>query len=213
MAARTPTRARFHRGPRSLTLPIRTERLLLRPPADSDVERLVELMAEPSVARGTLHVPFPYRRVDAVGWVRRAGRRLRAGSDLSLTVERRDEPGAIGGIGLHQFSEDGAEAELGYWIGRPYRRQGFARESVEGVVDAGFHRLGLHRIVTSVFPFNRASASVLRGTGFRREGLAREVHRKDGEWRSEIRFARLVTDPTPAGSGRKARPARRTRRV
>jgi [ribosomal protein S5]-alanine N-acetyltransferase len=51
----------------------------------------------------------------------------------------------VGAIGLG-LEPDHARAQLGYWIGRPYWRQGYATEAAREVVRFAFEELGLERI-------------------------------------------------------------------
>jgi RimJ/RimL family protein N-acetyltransferase len=188
-----------------LALPIRTRRLELVPPRLDQVGELVALLREPSVARWTLHIPYPYIATDARKDVLRSQNLRRRGQGLSLLVVRRIDGALIGGVGFHPLDEHHASAEIGYWVGRPYRHHGFAEEATRALVNAGFRRLGLHRIEAAVFPGNVNSVRLLRRCGFRYEGRVRDEVRKDGVWRSTLWFARLATDPvTPQRTSRRA---------
>ena len=174
-------------------------------------------MTDPTIARWTLMIPFPYRDADARAWIRRAPTRRRAGTDLTLHVVRRADAALVGGVGLHHLDEVHARGELGYWIGQPFRRQGYAREAARAVTAFGFRRLGLHRIEARVFPGNLASAGVLRASGFRREARLRESIVKQGRFVDEVVFAKLSARRTPVrfaprGNGAALRAAHRRRR-
>ncbi len=186
---------------RSLKLPLRSLRLVYRLPRLSDIPAYVELLNDPVVQRGTLRIPSPYRAADGRAFLRHADQKRREGSYLPLAIERRSDGRLIGGIGLHDLTSRETAAEVGYWIGAGFRRQGYATEALERIVRAAFGPLGVHRLQAHVFAWNRASVGVLRRVGFQREGLVRDAHQKDGQWVSEIQFARLSTDP----------PSRRTR--
>jgi len=193
---RTSPRTRIAR----LRLPIRDRRVDLVLPTLSDIEAFVRLLNEPSVARWTLHVPYPYTKRNARHWVRHARAGRRAGRSLGLTVVRRSDGEVLGGVGLHDLKEGDPCAEVGYWIGREHRGQGYATEAVNLLVRTGFTRLDLHRVEAFVFPANVASRGVMRRCGFRYEGRLRDEARKDGRWRSTLLFARLASDPPPRRS-------------
>jgi [ribosomal protein S5]-alanine N-acetyltransferase len=188
----TPSLAERVQG---LALPIRTRRLELVLPRFDQVEALVALLSEPSVARWTLHIPHPYRASDARKDILRSRTWRRTGRALPLLIVRRADGDLIGGVGLYQLNENHASAEVGYWVGRPYRRRGYAEEATRGLVNAAFRHLGLHRVEAAVFLGNEASVRLLRRCGFRYEGRVRDEVRKDGVWRSTLWFARLSTDP------------------
>jgi RimJ/RimL family protein N-acetyltransferase len=191
---------RFRLGSRSVELPFTSRRLRYRSPRPDDLPELVALHeGDPSIAKGTLRVPHPYRLEDGRRYLRRVAEGFRTGRSLGLFLERRRDGALIGGAGLHDLSVDSTVAGLGYWIGRPYRGRGYATEAADRLARLALGPLGRHRVEADVFPFNRASMAVLRRAGFVREGIAREVHRKDGRWLDEVRFARLA----PARSGRR----------
>lgn len=185
---------------------VRTTRLVLRLPDPARIPELVRLLDDRTVARWTLHVPFPYRARDARSWLRRAPARRQAGTDATFHIVRRSDDRLVGGIGLHHIDAEASRAELGYWIGRPFRHQGYATEAASAVADLAFRRLGLHRLEARVFPGNAGSEGVLRATAFRLEGRHRESVRKDGAYRDELVFARLAGDRPRDG------PSARTRR-
>jgi [ribosomal protein S5]-alanine N-acetyltransferase len=197
---------------------VRTRRLDLVLPGRSRFRELAALIDDPRIARWTLHIPRPYRLRHALEFGRRAARGRRAASDLALLVVRRSDGRLVGGIGLHHLDADNARGELGYWVGRPYRGQGYAREATSALADFAFGRLRLHRLWAGVFPGNEASVRVLRATGFRREGHLRESLAKDGTFRDELLFGRLAPGrgrPRARATSRvrRSRPTQRRRRA
>jgi RimJ/RimL family protein N-acetyltransferase len=78
----------------------------------------------------------------------------------------------IGGIGL---GRDGDDVELGYWIGRPYRGQGYAGEAVKSVLNNAW-MLGHSRIVARHVADNEATAHVLIKAGFHSTGIIGTRH-------------------------------------
>jgi RimJ/RimL family protein N-acetyltransferase len=185
-----------------LRLPLRGPRVDLISVSSERIPELTQLLNDRSVAHGTLHIAHPYKVENARWWVRRATRDRRRGDALPLSIVRRSDRALVGGVGLHQLREEAACAEVGYWVGRPFRGQGYATEAVDLLLRAGFDRLGLHRIEALVFPRNAASRRVLARLGFRYEGRIRDEARKDGRWYSTLLFSRLATDPPRRGRSR-----------
>jgi RimJ/RimL family protein N-acetyltransferase len=58
-------------------------------------------------------------------------------------------------------------AHLGYTLAKPYWRRGFASEACRGLIDIGFGRLSLPRILADVEEGNAASEHILMKFGFR----------------------------------------------
>lgn len=188
-----------------------SSRLALTLPTRRRAAELVRLMDDPSVARWTLHVPYPYRVRDARAWLVRAPAARRAGRDVTFHLVRRSDGALVGGVGLHHLDPANARAELGYWVGRPYRRQGYATEATRALTAFAFRKLGLHRVEARVFPGNVASSAVLRTTGFRREGRLRESVVKDGRFRDEVVYALFANAASPSRRSRVRRAAVRPR--
>ena len=113
MATRRPSpRSRIAR----LGFPIRGRRVDLVLPALSDIPAFLRLLNEPSVARWTLHVPYPYTKPTLATGPGSLGRVGRPRESLGLTVVRRSDGELLGGVGLHDLKEGDPCAEVGYWM-------------------------------------------------------------------------------------------------
>lgn len=193
-----PVAAEMARRLRTLPEPVvRTARLELVRPDRRHLDELVELLDDRSVARWTLHVPHPYRRSDALAYYARWRAGYRAGTSLPLQIVRREDGRLVGGTGLHYLSAEHRCAEVGYWIGAPYRGHGYAGEALRALTAVAFRRLALARLEGRVFPGNDASTAVLLGAGFRLEGRIRSAIVKNGRRRDDLVYGRLRGDPAP----------------
>jgi ribosomal-protein-alanine N-acetyltransferase len=119
-----------------------------------------------------------------------------AGEGYPFHIFRASDNRLIGACNIMQVRRTVAQsAQLGYWVGERYARQGFARAAVRASVQFCFDELGLHRIEAAVRPENVPSISLLEAVGFTYEGVAREYLKIDGAWRDHAIYARLVSDP------------------
>lgn len=101
----------------------------------------------------------------------------------------------LGGLTLGQVRRGVAQAAtLGYWMGAPHAGKGFMARAVRATAGFAFATLRLHRIEAACLPENAASARVLEGVGFKREGFARAYLRINGEWRDHVLYAMVETD-------------------
>ena len=66
-------------------------------------------------------------------------------------------------------------AQVGYWIGPEFARQGLMTEALTAVVHHAFAELDLSRIEAACLPENVASRALLERTGFKYEGVAAEL--------------------------------------
>ena len=77
----------------------------------------------------------------------------------------------IGGVGLDRSTgDDSEEPALGYWLGQPHWRNGYAREAVAAIVDYGLRNLGMETIRAYTDPSNLASQKVLLHCGLKHVG-------------------------------------------
>jgi RimJ/RimL family protein N-acetyltransferase len=95
--------------------------------------------------------------------------------------------------------------EIGYAIGRPWRRQGLASELV-GALVARASSCGVERVVAHTRPDNAASRAVLAGNGFLEVVSDQPDHLR---FERELTAARRSAAPRPtARSARRSNPAR-----
>ena len=89
---------------------------------------------------------------------------------LIVLTDATGERHAIGTIGFHGPPDDQGRLEVGYRIEAPFRRQGYARESVQALFDWAASAHNVHRFVASVSPSNEPSLRLIAGFGFERTG-------------------------------------------
>lgn len=95
-------------------------------------------------------------------------------------------------------------AYLGYWAGAPFAGHGYMRAALPLVLDRAFGPLELHRVEANIRPANDASIRLVRGAGFRFEGLALRYLKIDGRWRDHEHWAILADEWRAARRRRKA---------
>lgn len=142
-----------------------TERLYLRPWAESDAEALYRYACDPKVG-------------PAAGWpvhtsVENSREIIRDVLSAAETyaVVLKAEGHAVGSIGLMigEASNIGlpeTDGEIGYWIGVPFWGQGLIPEAVDVLLRHGFENLGLENIWCGYYEGNQKSARVQEKCGF-----------------------------------------------
>lgn len=148
---------------------IRTRRLLLRPVFAEDAAEVYAGLCDEGIVRMLARAPWPYLPEHARAYCASVLDPLALRFAIALPAER----GApiIGMVGLDQSGEG---PELGYWIARGRRRQGYASEAVAGVLDAATV-LGKRAVAAGHFVDNPASGNVLTAAGFSETGEIRET--------------------------------------
>lgn len=130
---------------------------------------------------------------------RRRLRRYRAdrrnGFGAAFLIERASDNALLGGVTLTNLRRGVAQsASVGYWIGLPFVRQGYASDALVAILRHAFDDLELHRIEAACMPSNRASLAVLERAGFKREGIARRYLKINGIFQDHVLLARLRDD-------------------
>lgn len=133
---------------------IRTERLLLRPPRDEDLEALHAMFSDPETMRYWDRPP--HERADTEAFLRGI---MSEGDHLELIVEWQGR--VVGRVGMWRV------AEIGYIFDRAVWGQGIATEALAaliGEIRARFPEVA--EITAEIDPRNLASHHVLTKLGF-----------------------------------------------
>jgi RimJ/RimL family protein N-acetyltransferase len=144
----------------------RTDRLLLRPGWGEDAAALSSAIADAAIIARLPDMLWPSSVEAAEVWLAQE-RDPQALPELLVFSRTRGTPRLVGGIALRAR---GGEADLDYWIARPYWGLGFATEAGRAVMDIARNGLRLKSVASAHCRDNRASARVLEKLGFRPTG-------------------------------------------
>jgi ribosomal-protein-alanine N-acetyltransferase len=87
----------------------------------------------------------------------------------AIVLKSRGEP-----IGIIDTSTN-PQGGVGYWIGKPWWRQGYASEALSAVLTFMFERVGVNRQQGHFDPRNPGSGAVMRGCGMTYESTSRQA--------------------------------------
>ncbi len=155
------------------SLPIRTSRLVLRPPDIGDAEALFSIFSDPEAMRYWATQPW-HATNEAVARIEKDRASLMDGSALRLFLQPSEGGPIVGAVTLFAFVEGSFRAELGYILSRQAWGRGLMQEALGALLRYGFSELGLRRIEADIDPRNVRSARVLERLGFTCEGHLRE---------------------------------------
>lgn len=176
----------------SPSLPIATERLVLRPFVPADFAAYAEYHSLPTLQR---HFEMPARDESevraALAAACRQCRVTRPGDTLTLAVTRAADGALLGEISLIWTDATAAQAELHFVFNPRYARRGYAAEAVRSALDYGFETFAFHRIFVRCGARNSAAVKLLKSLGLRLEAHFREHALYRGEWDDELLFAVL----------------------
>ena len=173
--------------------PIATERLLLRPPTEADVEAVLAYQGREDVCRYQDYEPRDRDRVEA--WVARnsaAVRLERDGDHLQPVIERRADGRVVGDLYLALRSVEHATAVIGWTLHPDGQGHGYATEGARALLEIVFGRMGLHRVVAELDPRNTASIALCRRLGMREEARFVQDQWFRGAWSDTGVYALLA---------------------
>lgn len=162
---------------RVVGLPIRTERLTLRPARADDLAGMHAVLSDPRATRWWSTPPHDGLQQTA-DWLQ--GMIDGGGSGLDRVIER--DGVVIGKAGFWRAPD------LGYILHPDHWGQGLAGEAVEAMLDRFFATTG-HAIATAdVDPDNAASIRLLERLGFVKTGFAERTWNVGGEWKNSLYY-------------------------
>lgn len=150
-----------------------TERCLIRETTVEDVAAFYEIYKEPEITRYMENLYEDPEKERA--YIRDYIDKIYGFYDFGIwTVTLKGSGQVIGRAGL-TYREGYGEPELGFVIGVPWQKKGFASEVCRAVLDYGRENYGFDRVQAFVRPGNRASVKLCEKLGFvRREELVME---------------------------------------
>lgn len=146
-----------------------TERLRFRPWLNADAEVLFKYASDPEV--GPRAGWPPHQSVeDSLQVIHHI---FSNGHTWALELKETGEP--IGCMGYYACGESNIDiapddAELGYWIAKPYWNQGLCTEALQTMIDHCFNVMCFQTLWADFFVDNPASGRVMKKCGFRDTG-------------------------------------------
>jgi RimJ/RimL family protein N-acetyltransferase len=172
-----------------------TERLILRPPTLKDAEDIAANANNLEVSRYLALVPYPYRAKDARDFIKLRRKKAKH-NPYNFGIILKHSGKLVGMIGLTGLDKFSGKAEVGYWLGKKYWRQGITEEALRAIVKFAFQKIKLVRLEAGALVENKASANLLKKVGFRKEGLKRKGARpkSTSKWHDTYIFGLLRSD-------------------
>jgi RimJ/RimL family protein N-acetyltransferase len=141
-----------------------TARLILRAPRLGDAKGIAALANDRHIAENTARIPHPYKIGDAKDWIGGANKN----PDEEQYVITLADGTPIGACGIEQA--DGVPS-IGYWLGQPFWRKGYATEAVRALIDHAFGDIEHDELQASARVTNPASRHVIEKCGFQWTGV------------------------------------------
>jgi [ribosomal protein S5]-alanine N-acetyltransferase len=186
------------------TSPSRTEPgpsgggLILRPPEMGHFEQWRQLRHESRAFLEPWEPVWPHDDLTRQGFRRRL-RHYRVdaerGTALTWFIFRENDNCLLGGLAVASIRRGAAQsAQLGYWMGERFAGQGYMKLAVHLTLAFLFNEMELERVEAACVPRNSKSASLLKSSGFRKEGYLRGYLEINGVREDHQLYAILKSD-------------------
>lgn len=177
-------------------LVLSTDRFVLRPLDDGDVDLLWPDIADPEISRLMAWDAHTNKAQTAAFLANEVARRNSGNGVTWAILEAGQFRGIVSLIGIQRthrvLTYD--KAELAYWTSRTAQRRGLMTEAGQRVLDFAFNDLALHKVYVSHFAGNEASRALIVRLGFRHCGTQRAEFQKAGVWHDHVMYELLADE-------------------
>ena len=164
---------------------IETKRLILRPWLESEAAILYKYASDPDIGPAAGWPPHTSveNSLEIIQTV------FAAPETYAVVLKHTGEPIGCCGImfadSFHSADMKDGEAEIGYWLGKPYWGQGLIPEAVSALLWRGFYELSLNTIWCGYYDRNAKSKRVCEKCGFKYHHTNSDVISPLGDKRTE----------------------------
>ena len=147
---------------------LETERCLIRETAVEDVEEFYEIYKHPAITE-FMEELYPEKEQERE-YIRQYIAQVYTFWEFGVWTVVEKESGAVIGRAGFSYREGFEEPEIGFIIGVPWQRKGYAQEVCRAILDYGRDVLGFETVQAFVRPGNAASINLCRKLGFHEVG-------------------------------------------
>ena len=155
-----------------------SKRLQFEPPCPADAPALAAALNDFTVAKNLATAPHPYGEQDASAFIQKVTEGRARGEAYCFVLRRKTGGQLVGCTGLHLHS---GFYELGYWIAKPFWRQGFATEAAGRLLQFAFDDLQAAEVWAGWYHDNAISGRVLSTHGFTADHVEKQYSLARGE--------------------------------
>lgn len=168
---------------------IQGKNLVLAKPRLKDQDSIYENINDWEVIKWLTRVPWPYKKKDALDFIRKSFVQRRKGNSYPFVIFYQDE--LVGTIAVSNIDKNNKKAEVGYWLGRRHWGKGIAPEALKLICNFAFRDLKLHRLYADVLEGNNPSCRVLEKAGFFKEGVFKQALKRRGRYYDRYLYGKL----------------------
>ena len=166
---------------------LKGKRLLLRAVEPSDIDLLYQWENDPLIWKVSNTIT-PYSRFQIEEYVMNVQNDIYSSRQLRLMIVGHSteiEGKAVGAIDLFDFEPFHLRAGIGILVREEFRRNGYASETLELLIQYAFKILNLKQLYSNIAPINTSSISLFEKFGFERCGIKKDWIRSGNGWMEE----------------------------
>lgn len=172
---------------------VKTERLTLRLPKLSDKERLFCLMSDKELT--TFLTWNSHTNINSTETVIKAlikSQKEDKGYHWCICLDDKII-GLVSLIDIRRTMRTWTlnRGELSYWVGKEYQGKGFATEASKAIVNFGFIKLKLHKIIIAHAAKNIQSKKICKKLGFTKYAHEHDAFKKNNEWHDLLWYEQI----------------------
>ena len=174
---------------------LKGKRIVLRPMVKKDEKRIAELANDKTISEFT-HVPYPYDLAKAREFIKKSNERMKKKEEYHFAITLNDD--FIGTIGIIDIVKRDNYGETGYWLGKPYRGQGYVSEACKLILDFSFKKLKFHKMVIMCAKENKGSKKIIDKMGAKFGGVLRAHGFVGGKYKDMLYYDILKKEWKPS---------------
>ncbi len=163
---------------------LKTKRLILRELKIEDLEDFSKVGNDKEISYFSNYIPYPLTGDKAKKVAEKIieGARKKKRDHYELAILLKKGKKLIGMVNIYSLNYKDKKAKIGYWIGKHYRRKGYAFEASKSMIEFAFSNLNLNKITGNTLAENKASNNLLKKLGFKKMGIAKKDRFVDGKF-------------------------------
>lgn len=168
---------------------IKTNRLLLRPFVDIDLDNVFKGLSHPKITKyyGVSFDSLESTKEQMMWFANHE----KNGTGKWFAVCSLDNKIFYGAGGLNSLNKEHKKAEIGFWLFPDFWGQGIMKEAVPLICNYGFEHFGLHRIEGFVEAENINCRNAMAKLDFQHEGTMKDCEIKNGKFISLDIYAKI----------------------
>ena len=175
---------------------ITTERLFLRPVQEEDVDLFWPYVSNPELPK-FMSWEAHTKKQETINFINNKLKSFNEGTSILWCIFYEDTfcgaisfEGVLREVRALRFDS----AEIGYWLGKEFRGNGFMTEACKALIKFGFQKYNLHKINIGHFSKNQSSKRVIEKMGFRFLGEQKDYCYKNGKWHDHKIYEMLESE-------------------